>query len=71
LTRADLNAKDGKLLGPKPDKCENYDEAVKSVKKLPAFGFDTILCYHGGLVTGDVKEALRVLIEENEQDRDV
>jgi glyoxylase-like metal-dependent hydrolase (beta-lactamase superfamily II) len=66
-----LNAKNGKLLGPKPDKCENYDEAIRSVKKLLAFGFDRILCYHGGLVTGDVKEALRILIEENEQDQGV
>lgn len=57
-----LNAQNGKLLGPKKDKCENYEEALLSLKKLTELSFERILCYHGGLVTDKVKEALDSLI---------
>jgi glyoxylase-like metal-dependent hydrolase (beta-lactamase superfamily II) len=59
-----MNAFEGNLLGPKPDKCENYDQALMSLGKLAAFDFSMIACYHGGLVTGNVKESMRKLDEE-------
>jgi glyoxylase-like metal-dependent hydrolase (beta-lactamase superfamily II) len=58
-----LNAHDGKLLGPKPDKCDNYEEAMSSVEKLLGFEFDRIICYHGGLVTGDVKGFIKNILD--------
>ncbi len=56
-----LFIKDGELIIA-PESI-NYDniEIVKSVKKLLKFDIETIVTYHGGLYTGDVKSALEKL----------
>lgn len=37
-------------------------EAVRSVKKLMALPVDTLVCYHGGVVTEDIHEKMHTLI---------
>ncbi|MBB6674270.1 MBL fold metallo-hydrolase [Cohnella nanjingensis] len=37
-------------------------EAVRSVQRLLEYDIDQIICYHGGLFRGDVRQALRHLI---------
>lgn len=39
-------------------------EAVKSVEKIESLNADKIICYHGGVVVGNIAEKLKRLIEQ-------
>lgn len=58
-----LTAEDGDLRGPNEPFTPEMDEAVASVGTLAALSPETVLCYHGGLVTdadvAAVHESLR------------
>ncbi|AZB41296.1 MBL fold metallo-hydrolase [Bacillus sp. FJAT-42376] len=41
----------------------DMEEALRSVERLMDYEIEKVICYHGGLYTGDVKEALRQLLE--------
>jgi glyoxylase-like metal-dependent hydrolase (beta-lactamase superfamily II) len=52
----------GKLELANPQFTLDLDEAVRSVRLLLDYDIEQILCYHGGLFQGDVKQALLQLI---------
>lgn len=54
----------GKLNIANPQFTLDMGEAVRSVQRLLDYDIDQIICYHGGLFHGDVKQALRQLIHE-------
>lgn len=54
----------GKLQIANPSFTLDLKEAVRSVRKLLSYDVDQLICYHGGLFTGDVKSALTDLLEE-------
>lgn len=54
----------GKLNIANPQFTLDMVEAVRSVQRLLDYDIDQIICYHGGLFHGDVKQALRQLIHE-------
>lgn len=53
----------GQLEIANPQFTMDMDEAVRSVQRLLAYDIEQIICYHGGLFQGDVKQALRKLID--------
>ncbi|NQX60001.1 MBL fold metallo-hydrolase [Paenibacillus qinlingensis] len=52
----------GKLNIANPQFTLDLDEAVRSVQRLLNYDIEQLICYHGGLFNGDVKQALRQLI---------
>ena len=42
----------------------NLEEAINSVQLLLNYDIEQMICYHGGLFYGDVKQALRELIHK-------
>ncbi|MEC0232494.1 MBL fold metallo-hydrolase [Paenibacillus alba] len=48
----------GQLLGPVPEYCVNYEQALQSVKKLTAYDIETVICYHGGVYRNSVNQRL-------------
>lgn len=39
-------------------------EAIRSVKKLLQLDIDSVLCYHGGLVTGKIRQQLKTILDK-------
>ena len=58
-----LTAKDGQLLGPNASATPDMPLAMQSVSKLAALDVDTIVCYHGGIVSEDANGQLRRLAQ--------
>lgn len=54
----------GKLNIANPDFTLDLKSAVTSIKKLQQLEIDTLICYHGGMVSGDIKKKLEQLAEE-------
>lgn len=54
----------GKLSIANPDFTLDLKSAVTSIKKLQQLEIDRIICYHGGIVTGDIEKRLEQLAEE-------
>jgi glyoxylase-like metal-dependent hydrolase (beta-lactamase superfamily II) len=54
-----LMAENGILTGPMPGATPNMELAMQSVKKFLDFDIETIVCYHGGLVTDDAPGQLK------------
>lgn len=54
----------GKLNIANPQFTLDLDEAVRSVQRLLAYDIEQLICYHGGLFHGDVKQALLELVRE-------
>lgn len=54
----------GKLNIANPQFTMDLPEAVRSVQRLLDYEIDQLICYHGGLFHGDVKQALRQLLRE-------
>jgi glyoxylase-like metal-dependent hydrolase (beta-lactamase superfamily II) len=59
-----LTAEEGRLNGPNPSVTLHTDEAARSVRKLAALDVETIVCYHGGVVSEDANGQLRRVIED-------
>jgi glyoxylase-like metal-dependent hydrolase (beta-lactamase superfamily II) len=59
-----LTAEEGRLNGPNPPVTLNTDEAARSVKRLAELDVETIVCYHGGVVSEDANGQLRRVAEE-------
>ncbi|WP_264778222.1 MBL fold metallo-hydrolase [Deinococcus aetherius] len=59
-----LVARDGQLAGPIERATPDMRAARASVRKLAELDVQTILCYHGGLVTRDAGEQLRRLADQ-------
>jgi len=54
-------AMDGKLKGPNPSATPHMEQALQSLKKLIAFDIETVICYHGGRIQGDVTHQIAAL----------
>lgn len=57
---------EGKLAIANPEFTLDLDEAVRSVRRLLAYDIDQLICYHGGLYKGHVKQALQALLQTYE-----
>lgn len=57
-----LVSQDGKLLGPNPQATPDMEQANASVKKFTKFDVQTIICYHGGLVTDNANQQLADIV---------
>lgn len=54
----------GKLAIANPQFADDLNEAIRSVRRLLDYDIEQLICYHGGLFQGDVKQALQQLIQE-------
>jgi glyoxylase-like metal-dependent hydrolase (beta-lactamase superfamily II) len=59
-----LTAEGGYLNGPNPLATLDRHTAMRSVKRLAHLDVDTIVCYHGGVVSEGTNEQLRRIIQE-------
>lgn len=57
-----LNKYGGKLTGPIPMFTVDQEQAVASLKKLLSLEIDRVICYHGGLVEGDLRAEISNLL---------
>jgi glyoxylase-like metal-dependent hydrolase (beta-lactamase superfamily II) len=53
----------GKLLGPREQVTPDMETARKSLEKLTHYDIETVICYHGGVVTEQVNEQIKALIK--------
>lgn len=56
-------ANDGELQGPNPAHTPDYAQALESLKKFQAFEIENVICYHGGLVQGNIQERIAKLVD--------
>src|SRR5918992_1294821 len=59
-----LTAEGGHLNGPNPPLTLDVGEAVRSVRRLAELDVETVVCYHGGVVSEDANGQLRRVIQE-------
>ncbi|NLB82518.1 MAG: MBL fold metallo-hydrolase [Clostridiaceae bacterium] len=57
----ELIVDDGQLLGPRPEFTPELSEAIKSLDKLMQYDIETIMCYHGGLYRGNIRQRIAEL----------
>jgi glyoxylase-like metal-dependent hydrolase (beta-lactamase superfamily II) len=65
-----LRAERGSLNGPNPSMTLDMRAALQSLRTLADLDIDTIVCYHGGVVSEDANGQLRRVIEEASRNRD-
>src|SRR5215208_4489002 len=65
-----LRAERGSLNGPNPSMTLEMGTALQSMRRLADLDIDTIVCYHGGVVSEDTNGQLRRVIQEVSRDRD-
>lgn len=61
ITGDALVAENGKPIGLNERATPDMETAVQSLKKFVPYDIDTVICYHGGVCTGDVNEQLERL----------
>src|SRR5919112_3875286 len=59
-----LTAEGGYLNGPNPSATLDMSTAIRSTQKLADLDIDTIVCYHGGVVSEDANGQLRRVLRE-------
>ncbi len=64
-----LTAERGSLSGPNPSMTLEMRTALQSIRWLADLEIDTIVCYHGGVVSEDANGQLRRVIQEASRDR--
>lgn len=57
-----LTANDGKLSGPFEDQTYDMVEAKKSLATLLDLDIEGIICFHGGLAVGELKNIIKKYI---------
>src|SRR5215211_3174754 len=65
-----LRAERGSLNGPNPSMTLEMRTALQSMRRLADLDIDTIICYHGGVVSEDANGQLRRVIQEASLNRD-
>lgn len=55
---------DGELNIANPQFALDLDEAVRSCERLLAYDNERLICYHGGEYQGDIRQALKKLIDQ-------
>lgn len=63
ITGDALTAEKGTLLFANPQYTLDMTGASKSIEKLLNYDIETIICYHGGVITGDIKKKLKTVLE--------
>ncbi|MDD9267957.1 MBL fold metallo-hydrolase [Paenibacillus sp. GCM10023248] len=56
-----LVVSDGQLMGPIPSYCVDYELAAASLRKFTQYDIESVICYHGGLFTGNVNDRIAEL----------
>lgn len=51
-----------KLMGPVPQTTPDMETALTSIKQLLNYEIDQVICFHGGLVKGNIKEQLEQIL---------
>jgi glyoxylase-like metal-dependent hydrolase (beta-lactamase superfamily II) len=64
-----LTAEGGYLNGPNPPVTLDMRTAIQSIQRLEDLDIDTIICYHGGVVSEDANGQLRRVIQEASRNR--
>src|SRR5215212_7835461 len=59
-----LTAEGGRLNGPNPPVTLDTDEAARSARRLAQLDVETVVCYHGGVVSEDAKGQLQRVVKE-------
>src|SRR5215207_5061127 len=59
-----LTAEGGYLNGPNPTATLDMRTAIQSIQRLADLDIDTIICYHGGVVSEDANRQLQRVIRE-------
>jgi len=57
-----LTAENGELQIANPQFTFDMDKAIDSIKKLLDYDIEKVICYHGGIYSGDIKSALQRII---------
>ena len=65
-----LTAEDGSLNGPNPSMTPQMGTAIQSIRRLAELDVDTIVCYHGGVVSKDANGQLRRVLRKASRDGD-
>jgi glyoxylase-like metal-dependent hydrolase (beta-lactamase superfamily II) len=65
-----LTSERGYLNGPNPTMTLDMPTAVQSIRKLAALDVDTIVCYHGGVVSEDAVGQLQRVLRETSHEND-
>src|SRR5215203_371663 len=65
-----LTAEEGRLNGPNPSATLDRNEAARSVRTLAQLDVETVVCYHGGVVSEDAKGQLRRVVKEGSSNLD-
>ncbi len=63
-----LTAEGGYLNGPNPSLTLDMSTAIRSTQRLADLDIDTIVCYHGGVVSEDANGQLRRVLREAPHD---
>lgn len=56
-------ARNGVLEGPRERATPNMPQAMESIRRFLDFEIDTVVCYHGGLVTADPRGPIQRVLE--------
>ncbi|WP_310549912.1 MBL fold metallo-hydrolase [Paenibacillus glufosinatiresistens] len=59
-----LTVRGGALCGPDPDATPDMAAAIVSLRQYQALEPEAVICYHGGLFRGDVREAISAIVEQ-------
>lgn len=62
ITGDALTARDGMLCPPDKNFTLDMPTAIRSLEKLLDYDIENVICYHGGLVTGDIRASLKEII---------
>jgi glyoxylase-like metal-dependent hydrolase (beta-lactamase superfamily II) len=65
ITGDALTSRDGVLCPPDPNFTLDMPAAIRSLGKLLDYDIENVVCYHGGLVTGDIRTSLRNIIKNH------
>lgn len=63
ITGDAMVAENGKLLLANPQFTLDMNEAINSIKKFLDYDIQQIVCYHGGIITGDIISILKNLLK--------
>jgi glyoxylase-like metal-dependent hydrolase (beta-lactamase superfamily II) len=67
ITGDALTAAGGKLCPPSKVYTLDMPTALKSLEKLLAYDIENVICYHGGLITGNIGESLKDIIASGKE----
>jgi glyoxylase-like metal-dependent hydrolase (beta-lactamase superfamily II) len=58
-----LTSQNGELMPFNPNFTPDKETAIQSIAKLLDYDIDTVITYHGGVCTGNIKERLKEIVE--------